>query len=310
MSNLPVTRALGGAFLGLALLAAPASAAEQASHPPAAAKSAESDVPDVPGDDIFGFTSPTDPGKPGDLQYFNENDGRVGKRDGSYGALDSKFALGYTFAENWWIGGAFFSALNHSGDVTGLPNVDRFAFDGLSVELLHRVVERSASNPFAVTLSVEPRWGAVDGETGLPSTSLGSTFKFFTDAVVIPDKLYWGGNVQYTIQNAQNPFDHSQSSPSAQLMTSMALTWQASPSLFLGGEVQYFMLASDWTLAHETGRALYLGPTLLWKASDAVAFNVTFQPQIYGRSASNPGMALDLDDFERALFRAKLVVAF
>jgi hypothetical protein len=64
---------------------------------------AEKQVAEVPGDDIFGFTSPTAPGKAGDLEYFNENDGRVGKRQGTHGALDSKFALPYIFADNWWL---------------------------------------------------------------------------------------------------------------------------------------------------------------------------------------------------------------
>jgi hypothetical protein len=45
------------------------------------------------------------PGQAGDLEYFNENDGRVGKRRGTYGALDSKFALPYTFADDWWLAG-------------------------------------------------------------------------------------------------------------------------------------------------------------------------------------------------------------
>jgi hypothetical protein len=94
------------------------------------------------------------------------------------------------------------------------------------------------------------------------------------------------------------------------MLSSMAITWRASSSLFFGGEARLFTLSSNWTLSHEIGRALYLGPTMLWKATDKVALNVTFQPQVYGRSASNPGMRLDLDNFERAQFRAKLQVAF
>ena len=55
---------------------------------------------------------------------------------------------------------------------------------------------------------------------------------------------------------------------------------------------------------------MYVGPTLLWKVTDKVAFNTTFQPQIAGRSTSNPGLRLDLDNFERVQFRAKLNIAF
>ena len=68
--------------------------------------------------------------------------------------------------------------------------------------------------------------------TGLPSASAGSEFKLFTDSVVIPDKLYWGGNLQYSVVGAQDPLAHGQSVFSAQLLSSTALTWQASSSLY------------------------------------------------------------------------------
>ncbi len=42
--------------------------------------SSAQDVPQIPGDDIFGFTSPTDVGNPGDTMFVNENDGRTSKR--------------------------------------------------------------------------------------------------------------------------------------------------------------------------------------------------------------------------------------
>lgn len=267
-------------------------------------------APNVPGDDIFGFTTPTDPGNPGDIAYFNENDGRAGKRDGRYGALNSKFALGYTFAENWWIGGAFFTAYNQTSNVAGLPDRNNLNFDGFSLELLHRVIERGESNPFAVTLSVEPRWGRIDGVTGLGANSYGATFKFFTDAVVVPDTLYWGANLQFNTQTGQDPMNPSAWLGSSQLLTSMALTYQVAANLYAGAEARYFTLSDTASLTHEIGRALYVGPTLLWKPTPKIALNITFQPQIYGRSTANPDKGLDLDNFERAQFRVKLNVAF
>lgn len=49
---------------------------------------------------------------------------------------------------------------------------------------------------------------------------------------------------------------------------------------------------------------------MLWKVSEKVAFNTTFQPQVAGRSITNSNLHLDLDNFERAQFRAKLAVSF
>ena len=259
---------------------------------------------------MFGFTTATDPGNPGDLQYFNENDGRFGKRRGAYFALDQHFALGYTFAPNWWIGAGVFTAWNSANGVAGLPDLTHFRADGASVEFLHRIVERTSANPFAVTLDVEPRWGLIDSVTGLPSQSYGATAKIFVDAPVRPGSLYWAGNALFTDANAQVPGAASRWAPSSQLELTSAFTWQVNDSLFLGAEARFFTLSDNATLSHEIGRALYLGPTLWWKLTDKIAFNTTPQPQIYGRSTANPGQALDLDNFERAQFRAKLVVSF
>ena len=73
---------------------------------------ASADVPDVPGDDIFGFTTPTDVGNPGDTAFGNENDGRAGKRTGTYRALNARYELGHTFAPDWWVGASLFAAHN------------------------------------------------------------------------------------------------------------------------------------------------------------------------------------------------------
>lgn len=272
--------------------------------------SAEKDVPQVPGDDIFGFTSPTDVGNPGDTGFANENDGRVGKRDGSYGALNTKYEFSRTLANDWWVAGSFFGAYNHARDVPDIDNINRINFDGLSFEIERRVISRSAGNPFAVSLSVEPRWGRIDGVTGLLSNSYGAAFKLFADAVVVPDKLFWGANLVWAPQRAQDPADRSQWLNSSTTLISSALTYQVSTQLFVGAEIRYLSAFDTAWISHEIGHALYLGPTLLWKINEKVALNATYQPQIAGRSIANPDLRLDLDNFERAQFRAKLAVSF
>ena len=73
---------------------------------------AASAIPQVPSEDIFGFTSPTDIGNAGDTSFANEHDGRLGKRAGRYQALDSKIEFSRTLPGDWWIAGSFFSAYN------------------------------------------------------------------------------------------------------------------------------------------------------------------------------------------------------
>ncbi len=267
-------------------------------------------LPQVTGDAIFGFTSPTDLGNPGDTAIGNENDGRVGKRDGRYFALNQKFELSRTITPQWWVAASAFLAHNNSRNVTGLPDVGRSQFDGFSFEIAHRIVERGAGNPFAVTLSVEPRWGRVDGVSGFGANSYGATFKLFTDAVVVPDKYYWGGNIQFTTQRADDPFSPGDHIPSSSLLLSTALTRQITPQIFLGAEARYFTNFDSAFAAHPNGRALYLGPTFFWKITDKIGFNATWQPQVFGYSTANRNQRLDLDNFERSQFRLKLAAQF
>lgn len=268
------------------------------------------DVPEVPGDDIFGFTTPTDVGNPGDTGFANENDGRVGKRAGSYRALNTKYEVGHTFAADWWVGIAAFGSYSHARNVADLAHIDRTAFDGVSFEIMHRLLRRSQTNPFAVSVSAEPRWGMIDGTSGLASNALGVGFKLFADAVVVPDKLFWAGNVIWTPQRAEDPSDRSRWLPSSSVLVSSAIAYQVWSLLFIGAEARYLGHHHRLLPTSEVGRAVYVGPTLLWKVTDKIAFNTTFQPQIAGRSRANPGLRLDLDNFERAQFRAKLAIAF
>jgi hypothetical protein len=268
------------------------------------------EVPQVPGDDIFGFTSPTDVGNPGDSNFVNENDGRTSKRQGSYGALNTKYEFSRTVAQDWWIAGSLFDAYYHSRDVTGINDVNNLNFDGMSFEIEHRVVKRSVGQPFAVSVSVEPRWGRLDGVAGVRSNSYGAAFKLFVDAPVVPDKLYWAANATWAPQRAEDPNDTSQWLVTSSTLLSTALTYQITARLFAGVEVRYLSTFNAAWLKDNLGNALYVGPTMLWKITDKIGFNATFQPQVAGRSTASPDLNLDLDNFERAQFRAKITVAF
>lgn len=271
---------------------------------------AAGDVSEVPGDEIFGFTTPTDVGNPGDVGFANENDGRLGKRAGGYRALNTRYELGHTVAADWWVGISAFGSYGYARNVPGLVDVNRIAFDGLSFEIMHRVVKRSQTNPFAVAVAMEPRWARIDGVSSLTSNAVNVAFKLFVDAVVVPDKLFWGGNVIWTPQRAEDPNDRSRWLSSSSLLVSSAIAYRVSPSLFVGAEVRYLGIYDTLLPTGEAGHAVYAGPTLLWKATDRIAFNTTVQPQVAGRSIVNPGLRLDLDNFERAQFRVKLTVAF
>ena len=291
---------------GFALIA---SQAWSADLPNKAGRNAESAAAEVPSEDIFGFTSPTAVGNPGDINFANENDGRLGKRGGGYRALNDKFEFSKTLSDDLWLAGSFFGAFYRVRDVSGLNDVSQTAFDGLSFEIERRILRRGAGNPLAISLSVEPRWGRIDNVAGEVSNSLGTAFKLFADAVVVPDKLFWGANLEWAPQTGQDPMARGRWINSSSTFASMALAAALSPQVYIGVETRYLSAFDGLWLNRNLGNALYVGPTFLWRITEKVSINATFQPQIWGRASASPGFSLDLDNFERAQFRAKLAVA-
>jgi len=281
----------------------------QFAAPLALADDDDAGVPQVPGDDIFGFTAPTDLGNTGDKGFANENDGRIGKRMGTYGALNTKYEFSYTINTDWWIAASPFLAFNHIRNVPGLPDKNTSDFDGLSMELAHRLLVRSDDNPWAITASIEPRWGRIDGESGFRSENYGFGAKLFVDRVLVPDQLYWGGNLIWSPVWAKDPMVPNNNLINSTLLVSSAIAWEAVPdTLFLGAEASYTGSYGRIVTDHVMGQAIFAGPTVLWKINDQISVNATYQPQVWGRSSQSPGLYLDLDNFERATFRFKVSI--
>jgi hypothetical protein len=264
---------------------------------------------EVPGDDIFGFTTPTDVGKAGDSGISSENNGRGGKRTERFFSLTSKTELSRTLDDDTW--GAV-SLFNSYYRFVSPLDVDRsfVAFDGLSFELERRVLRRSADNPFAVSLSVEPRWARIDPGSGQRAEAYGIEGKMFVDAAIVRDKLFWAMNLNYlpAVQRAASPDAKWIAASGTNVSTALTYAW--SSRFYTGVEARYLATFDNAFLGHLTGSALFFGPTALWKITDTVALNVVWTPQIAGRSQITRNGTLDLDNFERHQFRVKLTAQF
>jgi hypothetical protein len=273
--------------------------------------------PEVPGDDIFGFTAATDTGEKGDFGFANELNGFRGKRDGHYQVFSNKLEWSYTPFENWWFAASGFIARHNIHDVLGahnadgastIPDIHATQFEGLSAEVQYRFLKRSAGNPLALAVAAEPFRSRIDLATGQPAKAYGAAFKLLADAVIIPDRLFWAANVIWVPVRSQDPADLNTwlSTSGSSLQT--ALTLQLTKDVFVGAEVRQLAAYDGSFFDQRVGYAYYLGPTFLWKISEQVAFNATWQPQIAGRSIDNPTLRYDLDHFDRAQFRFKLVI--
>jgi hypothetical protein len=272
---------------------------------PAANEQSPLDVPR----DIFGFTSPTDVGNPGDRGIAFELSNRAGKRGGHYWSPTLKTQFSYTAEENFAIALSPWATAHQIEDVPALDDHATTRFDGFSGEVSYRFLERSPTNPYAATVSMEPRIARVDAVTGERVRAYGNEAKLFVDAVLVPGRLYGALNFNYAFGTQQGGGPGEKWAESSGTNVSAALTYQLTDRLFAGLEGRYLTSFSGALLNAQMGWGVFAGPTMLVKVTDAAALNVVWTPQLTGKATGTDG-ALDRDNFERQQFRAKLATSF
>jgi len=284
-------------------------------------------TPAVPGGDIFGFSNPTDIGDPCQWSFASEHTGLAGRRDGSFLALFSKSQFTYTYSENLAFALSAFTAYNKWSNVTVLQDVlasagagvtvtewDKLAFDGLSGEVLVRLVTRSPGQPFALTVSTEPRWSRIDlvNLTGYSAEFYASEFKLFLD-VALTQRLFAAMNLIYVLGTQRyhiadaNWVNGSATSVSGSLTAQIHAAEKALvEGVFLGAEARLLSAFSGLFLNQNLGNAFFVGPTLAIAFQGGRMLNFVWTPQVAGRAhpASAPG-PLELDNFDRHHFRVK-----
>lgn len=263
-------------------------------------------------ENIFGITGITETGDKGDRGAGIETDFRLGKRDGRYFAASPKFFYSYTFADDWYITTNAFIDRHRIRNVSSLPaDANRWAFDGLSLEIGHRILRRSPGNPFAVAVAFEPRWGRVDGVSGLQTNSFSGEFKFLIDAIVVPGLLFWGANATFAPGEQRNIATRSKWLKGSGASLSTAFAVAVSDRATLGAEVRYQMQYNSLGISRFAGAATFLGPTGVLRLGEQVSINGAFLVQVAGRAKSaTPGARYDLDNFERRVVRFGLHAGF
>ena len=175
-----------------------------------------------------------------------------------------------------------------------------------------RLVSRSPGQPFAVVVAIEPRWSRINLGSGYSAQFYASEFKLIVDAA-LTQRLFAAVNLFYA------PFTQRHAIPGASWvnssLTSFSVALTAQPyaaervpieGVFLGVEARLVSLFEGLALNRNLGNAFFVGPTLAIGFRGGRMLNFVWTPQVAGRAhpASAPG-ALDLDNFERHLFRVK-----
>jgi hypothetical protein len=190
--------------------------------------------------------------------------------------------------------------------VTDLDDRRQVALSGAFAEFRYLAIERTSSNPLAVTLAVEPTVRRID-ETG------GERVRNFEFETIINADLELmktaclRGSICFTNPRSRGP---RRAIPNAR--PSLAVRRRCrfgSHRTSLGGEVWYLRHYDSIGLSAFTGDAVMLGPTLYIQFTPKMFMTAAWNTQVWGREVGNP-VSLNLAEFQRNRARLKFAVEF
>jgi hypothetical protein len=254
---------------------------------------------------IFGFTTGSGIGLEGEKEFTVETIGRFGKRDGSYAATETKYEFEFTPSQFIQIEFGALGSTHNIGGVTGLDDRNQLALGGAFAEFRYLALERTSSNPLAVTLAVEPTVRRTDETSGERVRNFEFETTVNADLELIKNRLFAGFNLLYEPEVTQTVIGDTQRE--ATFGGSAALSLRIASNVVVGGEVWYLRHYDAANLTAFTGDAVMLGPTLYIQFTPKMFMTAAWNTQVWGREIGNP-VSFNLAEFQRN--RAKLKFAW
>lgn len=252
---------------------------------------------------LFGFLTGTDIGEVGERELESTTVGRLGKATGSYKALTQTLALEYTPVENLRLEMGAIAGYHHISGVTGLDDLKRASFQGLSLEMRYRLLAREHSG-VGLAILVEPHWARIDETSGQPVTEYGAELAVLIDKELVPNRIVAAFNVVYAPEVTQSRVTGTWSRD-ATYSVGTGLMAQISPGVFVGGEARYLRTYESLGFDGYAGHAVFLGPNLLFKPAAGWRVTASWAVQVAGKAVDDPG-PLDLTNFERHQVRLRV----
>jgi len=265
-------------------------------------------------DDAFGFVDGTSLSDRCDVDVQKEVLARFGKRDGSFGAANSKIEATWLMAPRWQASVAVWHAYHgiRGNSVPGYPGQDRSAFDGLATQVAYQFRERG-EKPFdpGFSVGVEMHWGRFSEGAALSAERFSAVLKSAVDMALHGDRLYGALNVNIGPGTERVRLAPGYANDSM-VEVGLALTYRLAPagSTFVGINGRYGAAYSGAFLNQWAGHAVFVGPTFFHEFGigrlRSVFLAAAWTPQIWGRAGGGVTGALDLVNFERQQFRLRL----
>ena len=256
---------------------------------------------------IFGFTTGSGIGLEGEKEFTTDTIGRFGKRGGHYAATETKYEFEFTPTQFIQIEFGALGSTHHIGGVPDLDDRRQFAWTGAFAEFRYLALERTSSNPLAVTVAFESTARRID-ETGGERVR---NYEFETiinaDLELLKNRLFAGFNLLYEPEITWG--SGGEVEREAKFGGSAALSLRVASNVVLGGEVWYLRHYDAANLTAFTGDAVMLGPTLYVQFTPKMFMTAAWNAQVWGREIGNP-VSLNLAEFQRHRARLKFAWEF
>jgi len=251
---------------------------------------------------LFGFMIGADVGTVGEREFQSETTGRFGKNGGRYRAVGQEFELEFVPVQNFRIeiGSAFASHL--IGGVPGLDDQRRTSWQGGSVDLRYRFLDRETA-PFGLTFATEVHAHRIDETTAEHVRSFGTEFRLAFDRELVPNRVLAAFNLIYEPEWTRLVGSGVMEREST-AGVALGLMGQLRPGFLFGGEARYLRKYEGTGLEELAGQALFVGPTAYFQLSKSSRLTASWSVQTWGRPAGSTA-SLDLVNFER--HQARLV---
>src|ERR1700724_4551622 len=209
---------------------------------------------------IFGFTTGSGIGLEGEKEFTVDAIARFGKRDGHYAATETKYEFEFTPTQFIQVEFGALGSTHNIGGVTALDDRSQVALSGAFAELRYLAIERTSSNPLAVTLAVEPTVRLIDETSGARVRNYEFETTVNADIELLKNRLFAGFNLLYEPEVTWTEMGDVQRE--AKFGGSAALSLRIASNIVVGGEVWYLRHYDSAALTAFTGDAVMLGPTL------------------------------------------------
>src|SRR5438552_6446835 len=256
---------------------------------------------------IFGFTTGSVIGLEGEKEFTTDTIGRFGKRGGHYAATETKYEFEFTPTQFIQIEFGALGSTHNIGGVTDLDDRRQVALSGAFAEFRYLAIERTSSNPLAVTLAFEPTVRRIDETAGERVRNYEFETIINADLELLKNRLFAGFNVLYEPEITWGAAGEVQRE--AKFGGSAALSLRVASNVVLGGEVWYLRHYDAANLTAFTGDAVMLGPTLFVRFTPKMFMTAAWNAQIWGREIDNQ-VSLNLAEFQRHRAKLKFAVKF